>query len=111
MRIALIIALFLASGLAVAADWIVSAELWSRPRSGQQLMSMEPVYQAVADWRSAPGSHMIINYPGGESGSLWAEELRDWLVALGLPSEEIDLQAGGTRIDQVLLHIEQQKEY
>ncbi len=111
MRSFMIIALFLASDLAVAADWIVSAELWSRPRNGQQLMSMEPVYQAVADWRSAPGSQMIINYPGGESGILWAEELRDWLVALGLPSADIDLQAGGTRIDQVLLHVEQQKEY
>lgn len=111
MRIVIIIALFLASDLAVAADWVVSAELWSRPRSGQELMSMEPVHQAVADWRAAPGSRMIINYPGGESGILWAEELRDWLVALGLPSADIDLQAGGTRIDQVLLHVEQQKEY
>lgn len=103
--------LFMASGLATAADWIVSAELWSRPRSGHELMLMEPIQQAVADWRAAPGSRMIINYPGGESGTLWAEEVRDWLVALGLPSANIDLQAGGTNIDQVLLHVEQQKEY
>ncbi len=111
MRMIMILMLFLASGAVLAADWVVSAELWSRPRSGQELMSMEPVQQAVADWRAAPGSRMIINYPGGESGTLWAEELRDWLVALGIPSKDIDLQAGGTDVDKVILHIEKQKEF
>jgi hypothetical protein len=42
----------------------------------------------------------------GEDGSLWADELRDWLVALGVPSAAIELRAVGTDPAVLTLRVE-----
>ena len=55
---------------------------------------MIPVRDAVGELLANPGSVLQIRYPGGESGSLWAEELRDWLVALGIPQARLKVEPG-----------------
>lgn len=39
-------------------------------------------------------SLLKIKYPGGDEGTLWVNELRSWLIALGLSSERIELIPG-----------------
>lgn len=89
-------ALLLASGAASAAEsWQLDAEAWSRPRSGRAVVSMQPVAEAVRAWSGADAATIVVLYPGGEEGVLWAAELRDWLVALGVPSDRVEPMAGG----------------
>lgn len=96
----LFLLVFLISSSAQAADsWTLSAAEWSRPRSGEAVLAMEPVAEAVRAWQAADAatgtSRLQLLYPGGEEGSLWAAELHDWLVALGIPPGAIELVAGG----------------
>lgn len=71
-------------------------ELWMRPREGAALLGHPRLNAAVQDWMGGSGAGRIqIRYPGGEEGSLWAAELRDWLVALGVPSSALEVVPGG----------------
>lgn len=106
---ALIPLLLLLAGPAHAAGngpWALDAETWAAPRSGQALVQMPPLRDAVEALLNTPGSRLLIRYPGGESGQLWVQELRAWLIALGVPSSRIDLLPGGTRDDQLLLEVQ-----
>ena len=86
---------------------LLSAELWARPRSGAGVAAMPVVRESVQTLLAAPeGSKLVIRYPGGEEGSLWAEELHVWLVSLGIDTELMDLRPGSAEPDQIELYIE-----
>jgi len=85
----------------------LSAELWARPRSGDSVAAMPAVRESVQALLSAPAdSRLVIRYPGGEEGSLWAEELHVWLISLGVDAELMDLRPGSSEPDQIELFIE-----
>jgi len=85
----------------------LSAELWARPRSGASVAAMPPVRESVRALLSAkPGATLVIRYPGGEEGSLWAEELYVWLISLGIDADLMDLRPGSTEPDQIEMYIE-----
>jgi len=83
-----------AAGRAEAA-WRLDAATWLQPRSGAAVVTMEPVSQAVRAWRRHANGTLLIRYPGGEEGELWAAALHDWLVALGIPSRRMRIVPGG----------------
>ena len=72
----------------------LSADTWARPRSGAALPQMEPVRLAVDYWSGLDSAVLKLSYPGEDSGELWAAELRDWLISLGIPSHAILLAPG-----------------
>jgi hypothetical protein len=87
--------------------WSVSAEEWARPRSGERILSMVPVVESVQQWMQRPGYRLVIQYPGGEEGMLWGQELQDWLVSLGVPSTELVAIPGHSRNDEIILFLKQ----
>ncbi len=48
---------------------------------------------------------ILIRHPPGEEGVLWAEELRSWLVALGVPSVDVAVSPTSTRVDAIELAV------
>lgn len=76
-------------------------EEWSLPRSGLAVTRFPAVRDAVRAWEASPGSQLQLRYPGGEEGSLWAEELSDWLVSLGIAAEAITIVPGSPFDDQL----------
>lgn len=80
---------------AAAPMYVMSAEVWMRPRQGADLLADEKLRELVLGLDQAPGSRLQIHYPGGEAGGLWAHELRSWLIALGVPGARIELAPGG----------------
>lgn len=91
----LVVVLLVPAPAALAASWTLDASTWARPRDGRAVLSMRPLPQVVRAWSQSPSSRIVIHFPGGEDGELWAHELRDWLVALGVPSERVALTGGG----------------
>lgn len=85
--------------------YTLDASLWARPRSGAAVAGLAPVREAVQDLVGQPGSRLAIRYPGGEEGGLWAQELRDWLVALGVEPELVLMQPGLGQDDRVELRV------
>ena len=87
----LILALSLpAAAWADSASYSISADQWALPRSGSALLQLAPFSGAVRDWVAHPGARIVIVNSGSDQASLWAGELSDWLVALGVPTEDID---------------------
>ena len=85
-----------ASENALAGNYILTAEMWARPRSGQAVLNMPPVHSAVAELVKTSDSYLLIRYPGGDEGSIWAEELQGWLIALGIEPALIEMRPGST---------------
>ena len=88
-----------------AAQFEVDADTWARPRTAVAVMKMGPVGEAVRAWMNDPAQMLEIRYPGGESGMLWAEELRDWLVSLGVPLEQIQTLSGSAVADRLQVQL------
>lgn len=74
--------------------WTINAEEWAQPRSGVTVMGLPGLNAAVQAWLVEPTAMMILAHPVGEEGEVWASELRSWLVALGVPAQQILLQTG-----------------
>jgi len=86
---------WLGAASAAAAEWRIDPATWDRPRDAAYVASLAPVRAAVRAWEAAgPRASLLLRYPGGEAGLLWASELRDWLVALGVEPEAVVLVPG-----------------
>lgn len=104
--LALLLALACAAGVRAETECAVSAAEWSRPRSAAMVRTLPGVRDCVQAWLAQPELRLILVSAPGEEGGLWASELRDWLVALGVPSAAIELRAVGTDKDVLRLRLE-----
>ena len=66
------------------------------PRSGKALVTLPGLLAVMQNVVQQPGSGVALHYPEDERGEVWVEELRDWLVALGLSSSRIQLIPGSS---------------
>ena len=83
----------------------LSADEWARPRTGAVIPQLAAVRSAVSYWGKGGDKVMIIRYPGEDTGELWAAELRDWLISLGVPSDYILLSSGTQAADEIKLEV------
>jgi len=83
-------------------SFTLSADQWAAPRSGAALIKLAPIHDAVADWLGDTGAHFIILHAGSDTGNLWAGELQDWLVALGIPADHIEKQVSADQPDDAI---------
>lgn len=93
MKRAVLLLLSVVSPLVYADPVTITAEQWARPRSGAfiaQNLSLAPLIDALD---RQPDGALVIQHARSDEGSVWAEELRAWLVALGVPSAQITLTA------------------
>ena len=111
LRLLLVFMMLLSPVLLVAADtWSVTAEEWARPRTADSLLEMQAVAHAVQGLDADALSILLIRYPGGEEGALWASELRDWLISLGIPSTRIEVYPGQSNKTTITLGLRNRKE-
>ena len=83
----------------------ISAIEWARPRHGEVITRLPGLPAVVRGLLESPERRIFIHYPGGEEGMLWAEELRSWLVALGIDSSRIELLPGTQNPDAIELSL------
>jgi len=93
----------LAAQANTARIFVLSAEEWARPRSGAVIAEIGALRAAVSYWDKTENAMIIVRYPGEDSGELWAAELRDWLISLGVPSDYIVMVAGTQAADEIRL--------
>jgi len=75
------------------------AETWDVPRHGEVLLNIPELSTIVKQWMKNTHQKIELRYPGGEEGELWVEELKGWLVSLGVPSSVILLSPGSEAED------------
>jgi len=83
----------------------VPVNLWDRPRSGQIVLEMPEVKQAVNACLAQPGTRLIIHHAAGQEPLLLAEELRAWLVALAISAEQVGLRNDLTSGDPLKIEV------
>lgn len=85
-------------------QFLLTEAEWSRPRSASVVKSYPAVQQLMQAWLRSPESQYIeLRYPGGEEGSLWAQEIKDWLIATGVPSQKLQVYPGHPRQAEIAL--------
>ena len=103
----IIFAILLAFALPLKASSLrifnLNADEWARPRSGSVIAEFDVLRAAISYWEKGADSIVLIRYPGEDSGEIWASELRDWLISLGVPSDYIMLVSGGQAPDEIKL--------
>ena len=82
------------------------AENWPDRRTTQTVLSILPIKKLLELFVENPRHQVTIRYPGGDKGNAWALELREWLVALGIPSNYIVLEPGSGGQDRLLMLLE-----
>ena len=88
---------------------MLSLPAWSEGcRFGESLVQMPALKSTVREYldvENRRGQRIVIRHPRGEEGVLWAEELRGWLVALGIPSDDVVVSPASTRVDAIELAV------
>jgi len=87
------------------AEWLLYAEQWELARSGDTVMSLPVLKQVIQVWLSDKQKKLEIQYPGGEDGEFWVQELSDWLVSLGIPSQTMVITPGSGADDVIKFNI------
>jgi hypothetical protein len=82
-------------------DWRLTSEQWEFSRSGEAILSLPVLKQVINTWLSEKNKIIEIQYPGGEDGEFWVQELSDWFVALGIPSNAM-VVAPGSGADDII---------
>ncbi len=103
--------LFILAGLlfttvALAAEsYVLKANEWAVPRQATTLLNMPAIHQTMSVLSNNPASYLILKYPGGDEGTLWVNELRSWLIALGLSSRRIETEPGSAISTSITLEV------
>jgi hypothetical protein len=85
----------------VSKIWELRAEQWELARSGESILMLPVLHQLINTWLSQRRMKIELRYPGGEEGEFWVQELTDWLVALGIPSNHIVSIPGSGADDRI----------
>ena len=88
-----------------AKKWRLSAEQWEFARNGEAMMSLPVLKQVVNAWLAEKNKVIEIQYPGGEDGEFWVQELSDWFVALGIPSDHMISVPGSGADDMIQFNL------
>ena len=85
----------------LAAFWIapcgaqtieLSPEFWLAPRSGQAVRDNPQLQAAVAVYLQAAQARVRLHHQKRDESTAQAEELRGWLIALGIEADRINLE-------------------
>ncbi len=83
----------------------ISSEQWAAPRTASAILKMPAIVEVMLVLQSNKNNFLVIHHPGGDDGSLWAVELRGWLISLGLSGSKINLAPGSSDTKQIDLEI------
>ncbi|MCP3689297.1 MAG: hypothetical protein GY784_12875, partial [Gammaproteobacteria bacterium] len=89
----------------------LNADEWARPRSGAVIAEFTALRSAVSYWEDGVDHSILVRYPGEDSGEIWASELRDWLISLGIPDDYIELAPGSQAADEIRLIVGKRKDF
>jgi hypothetical protein len=83
----------------------LTAADWTPPRHAEALAAVPALGNFLHTLDQHDKDVLRIRHAGGEAGSRFAEQLRDALVALGVPAARIRLVPAAAGADQLILEI------
>lgn len=89
----------------VSAFEILNANEWAVPKRADTILAMPAINKSMQIIQNSPSNSLRLRYPGGDEGTLWANELRSWLIALGLSSDRIEVVPGSSTSTTIELEV------
>ena len=101
----LVVAVLSWTGIAHAAFWqdTIDRAEWQQHAGQGRLLELAPVRELLSRFEESDGNRVTIRHPGGDAGTAWAVQLRDRLVAWGIPSDYVEMIPGSGGLD--ILHV------
>lgn len=91
-----LLAMLLLAPLAAGAEvYTVPGQFWLDTRSGASVLAEPAVAQAVQRFLDRPRARLVLHHAREDESTAHAEELRGWLIALGLEAGRIELAETG----------------
>jgi len=87
---------------------LLTSEQWNVPRNETSILQMPALQGIMRMYQENPAATITIKYPGGDEGTLWAHELRAWLISFGVASTHIELMPGSRDINTLELFLSEQ---
>ncbi len=87
-----------------AQTFTLPSEFWQSPRSGQVVRAESQLQQAFAAYAKSDRTRIRLHHQKRDESIAQAEELRGWLIALGLEAERIEM-IDDNPIDTIKLQI------
>jgi len=87
----LVLLMLLVPAAGSAEVYPVPAGFWLGPRSGEAVLAEPALAQAVQRFLERPRARLVLHHAREDESMAHAEELRGWLIALGLEAARIEL--------------------
>lgn len=81
----------------------LSAHAWGNPQSSKDILKIQPLNAIMRKLTNAPQAKLNVLYHGDDKGTQWANNIRRWLISLGLKSERIILTPDSYTVDTIEL--------
>jgi hypothetical protein len=104
--IILLLTVFAGTALSNEKSTKIMASSWGKPQSSKEILAMRPLASIMRKLTKNPETTLHVLYPGDDKGIKWANDLRGWLVSLGLKSERIIMSPDSYREDIIELKIQ-----
>lgn len=100
-----LIFIFLSTTTLTAEAEILHADEWLLPKQAATILALPAISKSMEQLQKDASSSLLLKYPGGDEGNLWVNELRSWLITLGLSSKRIELIQGSANSTAIELEI------
>lgn len=78
-----------------AESFTLPPAFWLGPRSGAAVLAEPALVKAVNLWLDRPRARILLHHAREDEAQARAEELRGWLIALGVEGPRVELVADG----------------
>lgn len=91
-----VLLLVAATSRAAVSEEVVAAGKWEAPTTVEEAAARPALNRTLAAYLAEPGRWIRLAHAGGAEGSAWAQEMRAWLITLGIPANRIQIDPGMT---------------
>lgn len=84
---------------------VIPAELWGQARSSSSIIEIDGMRELILALEDEGKSSMVIYHPASNESTHKAEELRAWLVSLGVASSRMSFELSERNQDQLRIEI------
>lgn len=85
------LALVSVPAMAHAEAFPIASDLWASPRNGDAVRADPAIRRGVAVYLARANARMRLHHNKRDEPAAQAEELRGWLIALGIEADRIEL--------------------
>lgn len=78
-------------GPSLAQTFTVPSEFWQAPRSGPTIRAEPQLQQAFTAYLKSDRAHLRLHHQKRDESIAQVEELRGWLIALGVEADRIEM--------------------